>query len=116
ELSAAEIADLVAFGEALVEGRTLEPEPRRFLVEHIEERAKGSPRYVSFYRTTAATLDRLAGRRFARLQIEERSQLIARHPLARSPAPGAAEHPGPVPREAHHRPPPGPPPPVRRRD
>ena len=82
-LSAAEMEDLVAFGEVLVEGRTLSPAERRYLVEHIagpDERA--SPEYLALYRTTVELLDRLAGRRFASLDIGERIALIV------APSPG----------------------------
>ena len=81
--------DLVAFGEALVEGRTLAPAERRSLVEHIVEQTRRGPRYVALYRTTVVMLERLAGRRFASLEIGERVQLIAHHGLAG--APGRAE-------------------------
>jgi hypothetical protein len=89
ELSNAEMEDLVAFGEALVEGRTLALGERRSLVEHIVEQTGRGPRYVALYRTTVVMLERLAGRRFASLEIGERVQLIAHHGLAG--APGRAE-------------------------
>ena len=63
-------------------GGTLAPAERRYLVEYIEDRTKGSPEYLSLYRTAASTLDRLAGRRFVSLELGERLQLIARHGLA----------------------------------
>jgi hypothetical protein len=74
--------DLVAFGEVLVEGRTLAPAERRYLVEHIEGQTTRSPDYLSLYRTAVSTLDRVAGRRFATLEVRERIDLIARHRLA----------------------------------
>ncbi len=73
--------DLVAFAEVLVEGRTLAPAERGYLVEHIEDRTRRSPEYLSLYRTTARTLERLAGRRVASLEIRERIELVARHRL-----------------------------------
>lgn len=81
-LSEAEMEDLVAFGEVLVEGRTLAFTERAFLFENIENRTTGSPEYVSFYRTAASTLNRVAGRRFSRLEIRERLEVITRHGLA----------------------------------
>jgi hypothetical protein len=83
-LSGAELEDLVAFGEALVDGRTLAPRERRYLAEHLEYRTTRSPEYLSLYRTTAGTLEHLAGRRFAHLEMNERMELIARHHLAAS--------------------------------
>ncbi len=79
---------LVSFGEVLVEGRTLAPTERRYLVEHIQDRASGSPDYLSLYRTVARMLDRIAGRRFASLEVRERIDLIARHRLAAGLGPG----------------------------
>jgi hypothetical protein len=72
---------LVAFGEVLVEGRTLAPTERQHLVEHIEGRTSRSSDYLSLYRETASTLDRLAGQRFASLEVRERIELITRHRL-----------------------------------
>jgi hypothetical protein len=98
ELSNAELEALIAFGEALVEGRTLSLAERRPLVEHIEDRMKHRPGGLSLYRTTVSTLDRLAGRRFASLEVGERIQLIARHRLARAPG-SREEELGPLPAE-----------------
>jgi len=81
-LSTTETEDLVAFGEVVVEGRALTLAERRHLVEHIEDRAKRSPEYLSRYRAAASTLVGMAGRRFAGLEISERIDLIARHGLA----------------------------------
>jgi hypothetical protein len=88
ELSKAEIADLVAFGEALVEGRTLELDERQSLVEHIADRMKRNPGYIALYRKTVSTADRLAGRPFASLEVDERLELIARYRLVGPPEPG----------------------------
>jgi hypothetical protein len=98
ELSSAEREALIAFGEALVEGRTLSLAERRPLVEHIEDRTTNRPGALSLYRTTVSTLDRLAGRRFASLEVGERIQLIARHRLARAPG-SREEELGPLPAE-----------------
>jgi hypothetical protein len=98
ELSRAEMADLVAFGEALVEGRTLDLAGRQSLVEHISDRMKRNPGYIALYRTAVSTLDRLAGRPFASLEIDERLQLIARYRLVGPPEP-EGENPGPLAKE-----------------
>lgn len=80
-LSSAELEDLVAFAEVLVEGRTLALDERGYVVEHIEDRTRRSAEYLSLYRTTVNTLERLAGRRVASLEIRERIELAARHRL-----------------------------------
>jgi hypothetical protein len=80
-LSSAELEDLVAFAEVLVEGRTLEPAEREHVIEDIEDRIRRSPEHLSLYRTTARTLERLAGRRVASLEIRERIELVGRHRL-----------------------------------
>jgi hypothetical protein len=97
-LSSLELDDLVAFGEVLVEGRALSPAERGFLVEHIEDRLKRSPGYLSSYRTTVSTLERLAGRPFSRLDLRERTELVARHRLGVSHVP-VDEAPGSSPDE-----------------
>ena len=80
-LSSVELEDLIAFAEVLVEGRTLTRAERGYVVEHIEDRIRRSPEYLSLYRTTARTLERLAGQRFASLEIRERIEFAARHRL-----------------------------------
>jgi hypothetical protein len=80
-LSGAEVEDLLAFGETLVKGSTLSHAERQYLVEHIEDRAKRSPEYLSLYRTAVNTLNRLTGRRVSTLDIGERRQLVERHRL-----------------------------------
>jgi hypothetical protein len=100
ELSRAEIADLIAFGEALVEGRTLDLAERQFLADYIADRMKRNPGYLALYRTTVRTLVRLAGRPFASLEVHERLQLIARYRLVGSPEPGGEDL-GPLPAEMH---------------
>lgn len=97
-LSRAEMEDLVAFAEVLVEGRTLAPAERGYLVEHIEDRTKRHPEYLPLYRETVRTLDHLAGRRVASLGIQERNDLVARHRLAATEVwPG--ENLGPLPEQ-----------------
>ena len=71
----------MAFAEVLVEGGTLGPDERRYLVEHIEDRVARRPGYLAYYRTTARTLERLGGRRAASLEMPERIELVARHSL-----------------------------------
>jgi hypothetical protein len=94
-LSGAEVDDLVAFGETLVEGQPLSFEARRPLVEHLEYRTRSSPEYLSLYRGIATTLEQLSGRRFADLEVRERVQLIGRHRLA-APRGRAGEDPSPL--------------------
>jgi hypothetical protein len=97
-LGTAEMEDLVAFGEVLVERGALAPAERGYLVEHVHDRTAYSPEYLAFYRTAASTLRKLAGQPFAGLPIRERVELIDRHHLAPSGrAPGA--DPGPSPAE-----------------
>jgi hypothetical protein len=79
---------LVAFGEVLVEGRTLGPADRQHLLEHIEGQSTRSADYLSVYRTAVVALDRIAGRAFAALEISERIDLINRHRLTASLAIG----------------------------
>jgi hypothetical protein len=81
-LSPAEMEDLLAFGEVLVEGRPLTPSERRYLADYIAERTTSAPWYLSLYRTTVGTLERLAGRRFASVGLPERVELISRYRLA----------------------------------
>jgi len=81
KLSADEMATLLAFGEVIVEGRALSLAERDDLAERIEESARRNPDQLSSYRTTAGTLDRLAGARFARLEFRDRAELVARHRL-----------------------------------
>jgi hypothetical protein len=81
-LSPLEMEDLIAFGEVLVAGGVLPPDERQVLSEYIEERAKSSPEQLTLYRTVASTLERLAARRFASLEVRERLEIIAHHGLA----------------------------------
>src|SRR6266850_1884037 len=83
-LSSAELEDLVAFAEVLVEGKALAPAERAHVVEHIEDRTRRSPEYLSLYQMTARTLERLAGGRMASLEIRERIELAVRHRLGDS--------------------------------
>jgi hypothetical protein len=83
-LSAAEVEDLVAFGEVLLEGRPLSPTERGYLVGHIRSGSNRSPDHLSLYRSAATALDRAAGRRFANLEMRERLNIVARHSLGES--------------------------------
>jgi hypothetical protein len=80
-LSAAELATLLAFGEVIVEGRTLSPAERDGLAEQIEESSRRNPDQLFSYRVAAATLDSLAGVHFAHLEFRERAELVSRHRL-----------------------------------
>ena len=99
ELPSTEIDDLVAFGEVLVEGRVLGPVERQSLVEHIADRIRRDPEYLSLYGTTVRTLNRLAGRRFSSLEVDHRIELIAGHGLAGSTT-AQVEELDPLPAEA----------------
>lgn len=81
-LSTAEVEDLVAFAEVLVEDRALTPAERGYLVEHIEDRTTRSPGYLALYRAAVSVLERLGDRRIASVEIHERTELVARHRLA----------------------------------
>ncbi len=81
-LTKAEMEDLVAFGEVVVEGRTVARAERECIVEFIEDQTRSSPEYLSLCKTAASIFDRVAGRRFSSLDIHERLDLIARHGLA----------------------------------
>jgi hypothetical protein len=84
-LSAAVIEDLLAFGELVVEGRALSPVERRYLAEHIEDRAQQEAGYyISLYLTTVEYLTKLAGARFSELDLDQRIALAARHRLMSS--------------------------------
>src|SRR5439155_1430115 len=80
-LSRAEMGDLIAFAEVLVEGRRLTLAERKYLVEHIDERTKRTTGYLALYQLTVSTLRRLVGRRFGSLEISKRIDLVARHRL-----------------------------------
>src|SRR5262249_11360458 len=72
-LSASVLEDLLAFGELVVEGRTLSAVERRYLAEYIEDRAQQeSGYYASLYRTTVEYLAKLAGARFSELDLDQR--------------------------------------------
>ena len=77
-LSAAELEDLIAFAELLVEGRPLAPVEREALLSEIEARGRDG---VALYRTTVRVLARLAGRRFSSLDLDARRDVMTRHRL-----------------------------------
>ena len=84
-LSASVIEDLLAFGELVVEGRTLSPVERRYLADHIEDQSQQeSGDYVSLYLTTVEYLAKLAGARFSELDLDQRIALAMRHRLMSS--------------------------------
>lgn len=80
-LSPAELATVVAFGEILVDGGTLPPLARGYLVEHIDDRTRRSPGFLALYRTTAEVLDGLAGAPFSTLAADECARLTTDHRL-----------------------------------
>lgn len=81
-LSPAELATVVAFGEILVDGGTLPPLERGYLVEHVDDRTRRVPGFLALYRMTAELLDGLAaGASFATLAADERVRLVTEHRL-----------------------------------
>lgn len=83
-LSAAELEDLIAFAELLVEGRPLAAVEREALVGEIEARSALGQDGPALYRTTVRVLERLAGRRFSSLDVKARLDLMTRHRLTSS--------------------------------
>jgi hypothetical protein len=81
-LTAAEIDDLVAFGEALVAGPAYDPTHRRYLLEHIEARTADNADQRSAYRAARKVFVHLAGQPLSTLDIHARQQIIVRHKLA----------------------------------
>ncbi len=81
-LSSAEAEDLVAFGEVLVEGRTLAPVERQYLAEYLDTQTRIAPEYLTFCRAATKMLNRLAGGRFSTLDVPTRLEIISRHGLA----------------------------------
>jgi hypothetical protein len=94
-LAPAELEDLVAFAEVLVEGRAFSPDERRHLVDHVETRARLNTWYVTLYRSAVAYLNQRAGARFSTLDVDARIALLTRHRLA-SAAIAPDEDPGPL--------------------
>jgi hypothetical protein len=86
-LSDAELEDLVAFAEPLVEGRPLSPVERDALVGSIAEHVARDPDYLGLCRTTVSLLRLMAGRRFSSLTMTERIELMTRHRLNSPDAP-----------------------------
>ena len=80
-LSPPELATVVAFGEILVDGGTLPPLERGYLVEHVDDRTRRIPGFLALYRMTAELLDGLAGAPFATLAADERVRLMTDHRL-----------------------------------
>ena len=80
-LSPSELATLLAFGEVLVEGRTMSASERRYLAEHIQDNAKHIAEQRVQYTRAVRLLDRLARKPFSSLEIADRIQLLGRHRL-----------------------------------
>jgi hypothetical protein len=97
-LSDLELDTVVAFAEALVEGRTLSPAERGYLIGHVRDRALRTPGYAALYRTTARVLDRLAAAPFSTLGLGDRAAVMVRHRLTES-AVAPIEHLWPLHRE-----------------
>jgi hypothetical protein len=80
-LSAVELENLAAFGEVLVEGRTLSTTERSHLIEYLDNLTRSTPGYLPLYRMTASLLDHLAGARFGSLDVRARAEVMVRHRL-----------------------------------
>jgi len=81
-LAAADLDDVIAFGEVLVAGGRLPDAERRVLLDHVRDRLASGDRYFAgLYPTTARLLARLAGTRFSSLGIERRLALVTQHRL-----------------------------------
>jgi len=80
-LTWADIEDLVAFAEVVVDGDPLAPEARQALADHVRERAARHASQEALYRTAVDLLRRLAATRFAEATPERRLELVARHRL-----------------------------------
>jgi hypothetical protein len=93
-LSAADLDDLLAFTEILVEEHPLTAEAREHLREYLGRRVTQDTTLVSPFRVAARLLDRLAGRRFSSLDFAARSRLVVRHGLdargTQAPSPDGA--------------------------
>ena len=76
---------LVAFGEVLAVGRPLSPGERQALLEELDEETRFTPGQLALYRMTAGLLDRLAGTRFAALDLPARADVLVRHGLTSYP-------------------------------
>ena len=84
-LSPSDVQDLVAFAEVLVGGEALPTVERGYLVDHVQQQvAAGGEHDAELYLTTVRVLTRLAGSRFASLDLAERRALAARHRLGAS--------------------------------
>jgi hypothetical protein len=76
---------LLAFGEIVVEGRSLPAAERGYLASYIEERAEeASGYYRTNYRTAVDLLNRLAGSPFSSLDFDQRIALVVLHHLTSS--------------------------------
>ncbi len=80
-LSAAELDTLLAFGEVVVDGRSLSADGRAALIEAIVDTVSRATDRVGLYRGAAQQLDRLAGRELGSLELGDRAAMIARHRL-----------------------------------
>ncbi|HEY7602024.1 MAG TPA: hypothetical protein VIB60_05925, partial [Methylomirabilota bacterium] len=77
---------LVAFGEILAVGRPLSPGERLAFLEEVDDQARTVPGQLAAYAMAAGLLDRLAGTRFAALDLRQRVELLVRHGLTSYPA------------------------------
>jgi len=80
-LTSAELDTLLAFGEAVVDGRALSAEVRATLTDALAEAVARAPDRITLYRGAARLLDHLAGRELARLSLVDRAALVSRNRL-----------------------------------
>ena len=84
-LSSDDLQDLVAFTGVLVVGAELSDVERGHVVDHIQEHERAGHDYqLEAYHATVRVLGRLAGARFATLDLPRRLALVRRHDLGRS--------------------------------
>ena len=86
-LSRTELDTLLAFGEIVVEGRSLPAAERGYLASYIAERVEASAYHRANYRTAVGLLNHLAGSPFSSLGFDQRVALVVRHHLASSRVP-----------------------------
>lgn len=80
-LSPQDMQTLVAFGEVLLEGRSLPAAERTQLVEYIGYRVRSDPGVLLVYQMTATVLNDLTSNRFPTLDVPARTKIMARHGL-----------------------------------
>ena len=80
-LSKEEKETIIAFAEVLVKKKSLSMEERKYIIEHIDYRTRGTPGYLSIYRITASLLNRLTKSQFSTLDLNDRVTVVLSHHL-----------------------------------